>query len=344
MSEGESALPETKTESPSPAGTFPWPAEKTGQYARENTQRVEIKGHWGTRFGIWLLLKLVRVFSRQGAWRFGGLIGRLMHRLGIRRSTAMINLDIVYGDRKTPEEKEAIYKGCLINVARQAVNYLRVSLYDEKFWKEGVTIRNEAALRQAYNRGKGVIILSMHYGAWELPGGKFGLSGYPISNIVKIIDNPVVERFLIDARLTMNLGSIPHKRSMERIVEGFRRGEGIIMAIDQNMTRRLGVFVDWFGRPASTIRSCAYLAKETGAAVVAGYSRQPDADHIEVEVIGEIPWEAHPDDPEKEMAINTRNYIAPFEKAIYDEPEGWLWLHRRWKVQPEGTPNPYKQE
>ena len=342
MSEEDKSTPESTADHSSPAGTFPWPPEKVARYAHENTQRIRIKGHWGTRFGIWLLLKFVRAFSRRGAWRFGGLIGRLMYRLRIRRSTAMINLDIVYGDGKTQREKDAIYKGCLINVARQAVNYLRVPLLDDRFWREGVTIRNEAALAAAYNRGRGVIILSMHYGAWELPGGKFGLSGYPISNIVKIIDNPVVERFLIDARLTMNLGSIPHKRSMERIVEGLRRGEGIIMAVDQNMTRRLGVFVDWFGRPASTIRSCAYLAKETGAAVVAGYSRQFDADHIEVVVIGEIPWEAHPDDPEREMSVNTRNYIAPFEKPIYDEPEGWLWLHRRWKVQPEGTPNPYK--
>ena len=94
------------------------------------------------------------------------------------------------------------------------------------------------------------------------------------------------------------------------------------MAVDQNMGRRYGVFVDWFGRPASTIRSCAYLARETGAAVVAGYSRQSEPDKIEVIVIGEIPWQAHPDDPDEEILINTRNYIAAFEKPIYDEPEG----------------------
>ncbi len=325
-----------------PLNAFPWPREKVREYAREHSRTVQVKGRVFTRFGVWLLLAFVRSFSRKGAWRFGALIGRLLYALRIRRDVVMTNLDIVYGDKKTWGEKNEIYKRCLINLGRQSVNYLRTPLYDEKFWDENVVIDDEQTLRNAFNKGKGVLILSMHFGAWELPGGKFGMSGYPVANIIKIIKNPVVENLLIQARLAMNLGTIPHKNSLERIREGLKRGEGIIMAVDQNMKRSQGVFVDWFGRPASTIRSCAYLARETGATVVAGYSRQPDADHIEIVVLGEIPWTSIPDDPEQELLVNTRNYIAPFEKAIYDEPEPWLWLHRRWKVQPEGSPPTYK--
>ena len=322
-------------------GSFPWTVKTVREYTQANTRKVEVRGHLLSRFGVWLLLSFCRAFSRKGAWRLGSAIGGIMYRLRIRRDVVMTNLDIVYGDKKSSEEKEAIYRKCLIHVGRQAVNYMRTPLYDEKFWNENVQMLGEPIVREAYNKGKGVIILSMHYGAWELPGGKFGMSGYPISNIIKIIKNPVTEKLLIDARLSMNLGTIPHKGSMQRIVEGLGRGEGIIMAVDQNMKRSQGVFVDWFGRPASTIRSCAYLARETGAAVVAGYSHQTDPDRIVVEVIGEIPWEPFPDDPEEELRINTRNYIRPFEKPIYEKPDEWLWLHRRWKVQPEGTPNPY---
>ena len=333
---------DTKTKQEPLPGPFPYPAEKAREYAKANSRQVEIKGHYFTRIAVWGLLKFVRAFSHKGAWRLGAFIGGLMYRFKIRRKTVMINLDIVYADKKTPKEKEAIYKGCLVNVGRQAIQYLRTPLLDEKYWRENVTLAGEPIVRECFNRGKGVIILSMHYGAWELPGGKFGMSGYPISNIIKIIKNPVTEKLLIDARLAMNLGTIPHKNSYQRIQEGLSKGEGIIMAVDQNMLRKNSIFVEWFGRPASTIRSCAYLARETGAAVVAGYSRQNDPEHIEVVVIGEIPWKPYPDDPEQELLINTRNYIAPFEKPIYDEPEGWLWLHRRWKVQPEGLENPYK--
>lgn len=324
------------------AGEFPWPPEKAKEYARKNTRKVEVKGHYLSRFGVWLLVAFVRSFSRKGAWKLGSFFGKLLYRLKVRRDVVMKNLDIVYGDKKTDVEKDEIFKGCWINIGRQVINYLRTPLYDQKFWDENVTMKGEHIVRDAFNRGKGVLILSMHYGAWELPGGKFGMSGYPISNIIKIIKNPVTEKLLIDARLAMNLGTIPHKNSFHRIKEGLQKGEGIIMAVDQNMKRSQGVFVDWFGHTASTIRSCAYLARETGAAVVAGYSKQNDPDHIEVVVIGEIPWEPYPDDPEKELVINTQNYIKPFENPIYDEPAPWLWLHRRWKVQPEGQPNPYK--
>ncbi|MDP8255931.1 MAG: hypothetical protein P9M14_09285 [Candidatus Alcyoniella australis] len=321
---------------------FPWPRQKVREYAREHSRTVQIKGRPFSRFGIWLLLTFVRSLSRKNAWRFGAIIGRLLYLLRIRKSIALTNLDIVFGDKKTTEEKNEIYRRCLINLGRQSVNYLRTCLYDENFWDENVVIDNERVIRDAFNKGKGVLILSMHFGAWELPGGKFGMSGYPVANIIKIIKNPVVENLLIKARLAMNLGTIPHKNSLARIQEGLARGEGIIMAIDQNMKHSQGVFVEWFGRPASTIRSCAYLARDSGAAVVAGYSRQLDADHIEVVVLGEIPWTSIPDDPEKELSVNTRNYIAPFEKAIYDEPELWLWIHRRWKVQPEGSPKTYE--
>jgi KDO2-lipid IV(A) lauroyltransferase len=271
------------------------------------------------------------------------VIGSLMAALKIRRETVMVNLDIVYKDNpKTEEEKQAIYKGCMINLVRQMVNYFRIPDMTDKFWRENVTFSNEEAIKAAYNKGKGVIIIAMHYGAWEVPGGKFGMSGYPASNIVKVLKNPVIDKVLIDARLSMNFGTIPHKNSMKRIIEGLARGEGIVMAVDQNMKRSVGVMAKWFGHPASTIRSCAYLARETGAAVVAGYGTQDTPDKIEINVMGEMPWVSDPD-PDKELLINTQNYISALEKPIYDAPEGWLWLHRRWKVQPEGMPNPYKE-
>ena len=232
-----------------PSEPFPWSAEKAGAYAREHTRRIEVRGHYLARAGVWLLLACLRSLSRKNAWRLGALIGRLLYRFKVRRSVALTNLDIVFGDAKTPAEKDAIYKACLVNVGRQAVNYLRVPTYDEAFWNENVTMAGEPIVREAFNKGRGVIILSMHYGAWELPGGKFGMSGYPISNIIKDLKNPVTERLLIEARLSMNLGTISHKGSMQRIVEGLGRGEGIIMAVDQGMKLSQGVFVDWFGAP-----------------------------------------------------------------------------------------------
>jgi len=321
---------------------FPWTKEKVHEYCVKNSRKVEVKGLYSTRIGIWILTKFVRFLSFKAAWNCGAFIGWLLYFFNVRKDVVMTNLNIVYGNKKNQDEKDKIYKGCLANVGRQAVNYLRTPIYSEQFWEKNITFDNIKPLKDAYNKGKGVLIISMHYGAWELAGGKIGMAGFPISNIIKIIKNPAVEMTLINARLAMNLGTIPHKNSIKRIKEGLSKGEGIIMAVDQNMKRSQGAFVNWFGKTASTIRSTAYIAKETGAAVVAGYSKQIAPDRFEVTVIDEIPYEPYPDDPERELLINTENYIKIFEKPIYDEPEGWLWLHRRWKVQPQEERNPYK--
>jgi lauroyl/myristoyl acyltransferase len=149
--------------------SFPWPRQKVRDYAREHSRTVQVKGRLLSRFGVWLLLAFVRSFSRKNAWRFGAAIGRLLYLLRIRRRVAMTNLDIVFGDKKTAREKDEIYKQCLINLGRQSVNYLRTPLYDEKFWDESVVIEDEGVIRDAFNKGKGVLILSMHFGASGCP-------------------------------------------------------------------------------------------------------------------------------------------------------------------------------
>jgi len=331
-------LSETQSESGRPL--FPWTQEQIRQYTLAHTRRVEVRGRYPTRIFVWLLLRFVRNLTWRGAYRLGALIGLAMHRLNIRRSVAMTNLDIVYGEAKTPAEKDEIYRQSLLNFGRQAVNYLRMPLMDDAFWQNDFRLINEDVLRRAYNRGKGVILLYMHFGPWEMPGGRISHAGYPLAVVAKRIKNPVIDKLVVQARAAMTLGTIGHRDSMERIREGLRRGEGIIMVLDQNMKRNQGVFVEWLGRPASTVRSVAWLARETGAPVITGWARQRGPKDFEMTMTEEIPWEAHPD-PAEELLVNTRNYVRAVEQHIRAMPEEWFWLHRRWKLQPEGLANPY---
>lgn len=319
---------------------FPWTLEQIRQYTMAHTRQVEVRGHVATRVFVWLLLRFVRNLSWRGAYRLGTSIGSLMHKLKIRRRVAMTNLDIVYGETKTPLEKDEIYRKSLLNFGRQAINYLRMPLMDDSFWHNDFKLVNEQVLRRAYNQGKGVILLYMHFGPWEMPGGCISHAGYPLAVVAKKIKNPVIDRLVVHARSAMTLGTIGHRDSMERIKEGLRRGEGIIMVLDQNMKRSQGVFVEWLGRPASTVRSVAWLARETGAPVITGWARQLEPKEFEMTMTEEIPWETHPD-PAEELLVNTRNYVRAVEKHIRAMPEEWFWLHRRWKVQPDGVPNPY---
>ncbi|MDP8256832.1 MAG: lysophospholipid acyltransferase family protein [Candidatus Alcyoniella australis] len=332
-----SSTPSTSTSAPQ---AFPWPPHKVLEYSLANTRQVRLRGNYATRLGVWLMLRLVRGLSWNCAYRLGSMIGRLLGLLRIRRSVAMTNLDIVYGQTKTAAQKKKIYRDSLLNVGRQMVNYLRIPLMDDKFWDECFDLENEHILRDAYNQGRGVIFLYMHFGPWELPGGKISRAGYPLAVVAKRLKNPVVDKLMIDARSAMNLGTIFHRDAMDRIRSGLKSGEGIIMVIDQNMKRSQGVFVDWLGRSASTVRSTAWIARETGAPVITGYAVQTGPKRFKMVMTEQIDWQSHPD-PDQELIVNTQRYVGALEKRIYQMPEQWFWLHRRWKVQPEGVANPY---
>ena len=321
---------------------FPWSKEKIKQYIHTYYDSPPVKGHLVSKAIVGLLAFLIRSLSWKGADRLGTFFGNLCYLFKIRRTEAMINMDIAYGDSKTAEEKDTIYKNMWLNIGRHVLNYIRVPQMDEEFLSN-FEIVNEELLREVYNRGKGVVFIGGHIGEWEIGCARAGMAGYPISMVAKRLPNPIINKFINDARLGMNLGIIPHRKSMERLLEGIKlRGEGVTMAVDQNMKRSQGIFVKWMGKTASSPRSIAWITKATGAPVVAGYAAREAPGIYKLFITEEVPWEDH-EDPEEEMLINTRHQARAVEKIIFARPELWLWIHRRWKVQPEGEPNPYQK-
>jgi len=325
-----------------PFKDYPVPLEQVTAYTRKYSRPASVKGHYFTRLFIHLLLSFAQSLSWKGAFRVGTGIGKLLCWFNVRRDIAMINLDIVYGEGKSPAEKERIYKASLMNLGRVIINYLRLPFMGPTFWEKNCSWKNESILKDAMNRKKGVLLLAGHIGMMDLPGGKFGMGGYPIAVVGKNIKNPAIDRFVVETRNAMNLGTIHPKDSMERILAGIQRGEAIAMAVDQNMKQKYGIFLNWMGTPASSVRSPAYVARETGVPVVVGYCFQKDVDRFEVVITEEIKWESIPDDPEKELAVNAQKQSDAFQRIIYDNPELWFWIHRRYKNQPDGVPNPYK--
>jgi KDO2-lipid IV(A) lauroyltransferase len=321
--------------------TYPAPLGIVTAYTRKHSLRVQVKGHYIIRIFIRLCLRFAQSLTWNAAYGIGKGIGMLLYSLRLRHHVAMTNLDIVYGDTKSTEEKEGIYKASLINFGRLIINYLRISFLGESFWRDHCDWKHEEILKKAMNMRKGALLIAGHIGMMDLAGGKLGMSGYPVAVVGKRVKNPAINRFAIETRIAMNLGMIAHKDSMKRILEGIRRGEAVAMALDQNIKSKYGIFIDWMGRTASSVRSAAYVARETGAPVVAGYMYQKSEDRFELVLTEEVKYEPYPD---KELIINTQKQSDAIQRIIYDHPELWFWIHQRWKKQPNGVPNPYKIE
>lgn len=323
--------------------SYPAPLEQVTAYARKYSQTTEVKGYHFTQLVVILLLKWAQGLSWRTAYRVGSGIGNLLYRLKLRRDVAITNLDIVYGTTKTLSEKERIYRESLLNLGRVIINYLRLPYMGPDFWQNNWDWKNEKILQDAYNRKKGVILVSGHIGMMDLSGGKLGMCGYPAGMVGKKISHPVFNKLTLDSRRAMNICAINYKNSATRILRGIKRGEAIGMAIDQNMKPQYGMFIDWMGKPALSVKAPAMVARRTGAAVIAGYSYQKDIDHFEMVVTEEVPWESCPENPEKEILINNQNQADAIQRIIFANPELWFWIHRRWKNQPGEKPNPYKK-
>ena len=321
--------------------SYPAPLELTTAYIKQHSTVVRLKGHRTASLALDILISILKRLSWRAAYRAGKAVGLLLYVLRIRRKIAMINLGIVYGATKSPAEKEKIYKASLVNFGRLVVNYLRIPFFGESFWRNHCEWKNEEILKNAMNQQKGAILIAGHIGMMDLAGGKLGMSGYPTFLVGKSIKHPVINHFVHRVRNLINLGTIKHKESIRRILKGLRRGEAIVMAVDQNMKKKQGIFIDWMGWAAASVRAPAIVVKLTGVPVVAGYMFQKSEDRFELVVTEEVAWEPLPDDPEKELVVNTQKQADAIQKIIYDHPELWFWIHRRWKRQPEGIPSPY---
>jgi KDO2-lipid IV(A) lauroyltransferase len=254
---------------------------------------------------------------------------------------ARTNLDIVYGDRLDAAEKHRIYRASWINFGRVIVNHLRLPYMPPEFWVTQVRFPKLGVLSDLYNAGRGVIMVAGHLGMMDLSGGRLGQGGYPVAAVAKPMRSPSIDKLVVGAREAMNMGTISHRNSARRILKGLRNGEAVIFIIDQNMKRSQGIFVDWFGQPASVSPAAAVFARQTGAPVVAGFLEQKGPKDFVMHMSDPLPWLRVPEAPDTEIVVNTQHQARAYQEFILAKPELWFWIHRRWKIQPDGKKWPY---
>jgi KDO2-lipid IV(A) lauroyltransferase len=177
--------------------------------------------------------------------------------------------------------------------------------------------------------GKGVIVTIGHLGNWELIGLAVTMAGYRLNSLARPVENPWVDRYLNRFRTQTGQEIISKYHALGRMVRTIQRNELLVVQIDQD-ARHSGVYVEFFGRPASTHRGPAVLALKYGTPiVVANIFREGDVHRCIVsEPIFPEAFRAH-EDPVKAL---TQAYTAKFEEFVRAHPEQWFWVHDRWKT------------
>lgn len=182
-------------------------------------------------------------------------------------------------------------------------------------------------------QGRGILLLTAHIGNFELFGSFGALTGHPITAVVKPIKNAGVQRFWNEQRNNLGFEVLPWRTSFRECLRKLRNNEVVGMIMDQNTIRSQGIFVDFFGRPASTTRGLAILAARSGAPVLPSFMVQRA--NFEHEIIFNEVIEPPPDTSPETIHAYTQKYTSVIEAWVREYPEQWIWLHRRWRTQPK---------
>ncbi|MFY9550222.1 MAG: lysophospholipid acyltransferase family protein, partial [Thermoanaerobaculia bacterium] len=255
-----------------------------------------------------------------------------------RRRILFDNLAMAFPD-KSPGEIARIARASAESIGAAFVEFLEVSGMSEGEIRSRIRVVGEENLLGARARGRGVFLLSAHFGGWELGAIRAGMLGEPISPVVRPLDNPLLEQELTRRRTRFGNRPIAKREAARDILKALRHGETVAILVDQNVLAREAVFVPFFGRPAATTPALALFQRKTRAPVVPVFTWPEGAGRYRLEF--ETPIDAEEvDGAGRDEAIRslTARYMEVTEAAIRKAPEAWLWMHNRWRTRPLDSP------
>jgi Kdo2-lipid IVA lauroyltransferase/acyltransferase len=281
---------------------------------------------------IRLVRALDRVLGRRIMESVAAWLGRLAYRrLRIRADLVEEHLRLAFPDGDEAwvrETAEASY----VHLGREGLAMLRMSRLDAQDVVDA-TIAPPSLddVRAALDAGSGVVMVAGHFGNWELAAAGLAARGIPIDAVIQSQSNPYFDGMINRARARLGVTVIRRGGATRGAIEALNRGHVIGLVADQD-ARGAGVFVPFFGRPASTHRGAALLAIRSGAPLFLGMAiRRPDGRYegrvqrIPVPETGEF---------EDRVVALTAAFTRELEAAIREFPAQYFWHHRRWKTQP----------
>lgn len=244
------------------------------------------------------------------------------------------HLRLAFGSQLPAQQIDRIAFRSLEQMSMMAMECLFTPrLIGELTWQRYIRLKGIDRALDRLLRGQGAILVTGHYGSWELVGFTLAALGFPLTAVMRPLDNPWLNEFLLGIRARRGL-QLLHKKGASQSAGDVLESGGLLGFIaDQNAGRK-GEFVDFFGRKASTYKSIGLLAMEHNVPILVGYARRL-SDNFEYEVgcnriIEPHEWAGRPD----KLHWITQEYTAAIEQFVREAPEQYLWIHRRWKSRP----------
>ena len=274
----------------------------------------------------------------------GAGLGAAYARLGgPRTGDAAINLTLAFPEWSAAERRRVLVAN-FANLGRCIAEVFLLQGSHRERLLDGLTIEgleHYDAAKRASESG-GMIVLTAHFGSWELCGAAMAQRGYPLSVVHHGIENPHLDKMVSGWRRAANLEEIRLGRAAMGVFRGLAKGRVVTLLLDQNARREEGLFAPFFGHLALTRSAPAMIAMNRGVPVLPVFVYRVDGTsrHV-VKMCPPLEMEPGGEDPDAALTRNVGRMNEAIETAIRAAPDHWLWPHRRFKTRPEGDPSFY---
>lgn len=286
--------------------------------------------------GVYLLTALPSVLPLKLSVKLGGFLGILAFDVfRIRRGVTLGNLKRAFKDRMDSAKRVRTGRRSYVNFAKSMVEFASLRRIGPERLERLVLFSGMENLNRALSGGRGVIVVTGHFGSWELLGAAAAAAGLPVDFLVGEQTNKLVDSYINRLRREAGIGTIPVGVSLRGIFSSLRKNRMVAMLSDQD-ARGAGVFVDFFGIPSSTYPGAAQFAYKTGCPVLFCYIvRRSDETHRAVFLPPlKVNTEA---EKENEILRITAAHARALEEVAAEHPDQYFWAHRRWKTRPSGA-------
>jgi KDO2-lipid IV(A) lauroyltransferase len=296
---------------------------------------------WFEYAAVWVVLKGLGILPRPVARSLAAGVVRILYALLPKlRRTAEVNLKIAFPEWDDTR-RDTVIRAMVQNLGWMSAEFARMPKYSKTNIEEIVVLDGHENFLEGRRRGKGVLYLTGHIGAWELSSFAHAVYGFPLHYMARRIDNGRIDALVNGYRCLSGNRPVFKNESARAMLKILKEAGTIGILADQNTMPGEAVFVDFFGKTASTTAGIARVALHTDAAVVPAYA-------VWDEGIGKYRLRFEPPvelirtrDFERDVLMNTQKFTKVIEEIIRKYPEQWVWVHGRWNTRPEGEPPVY---
>ena len=294
-------------------------------------------------YAVYVGMRLFAMFVHMFSWRVNCHTARWLGGLAFRldrhhRRIALEHLRLSFPDWPEARRRD-VAKASMRSMVQFGMEFLFTPrVITPQRWREFLTLGSPAEnILLLTRRQTGIIYVTGHFGNWEIVGYMMAILGFDGFAVARPLDNPYLNRYVMGIRQRKGLTILDKKGATERMDAILTSRRYVSFIADQDAGRK-GLFVDFFGRKASTNKAPALMAMQYGLPLVVGYGlRLDDGFHFEIgvqRIIYPREW-ADKDDP---LYWLTQEYTAALEDVARAWPEQYLWVHRRWKHRPRHAP------